>query len=76
MMWSLLKKRVGRGLLFGMTVVILVLAIGVIYQEQATAQDRLRYSPPGSMIEVNGRAMHIHCIGEGSPTCRLFRAQD
>ena len=27
--------------------------------------------PPGSLVELNGRRVHVHCAGEGSPTVIL-----
>jgi pimeloyl-ACP methyl ester carboxylesterase len=31
-------------------------------------RDDRRFPPPGSLVEVEGRRMHIHCQGHGSPT--------
>jgi len=54
---------------------ILALAvIGAIYQVVATQIDQRTYSPPGEMVNVNGRLMHINCMGEGGPTVILEAA--
>jgi len=33
--------------------------------------DRVSFKPPGKLIDVNGRKMHIYCIGNKSPTIIL-----
>jgi len=45
-----------------------LLAIGLVYQAQATTRDAEAYPPNGRMIDVGGYALHIQCEGEGSPT--------
>jgi pimeloyl-ACP methyl ester carboxylesterase len=47
---------------------ILTLAAGWGYQRIAETRDNERYPPPGTLHSVNGRLMHIHCRGTGSPT--------
>ncbi len=46
----------------------LLLASGAVYQAVGTARDRRRFPPPGRLVRVNNRLMHIHVIGEGTPT--------
>ena len=41
---------------------------GAIYQAIGTWRDRRRFPPPGSLVRVNERRMHIHPTGEGTPT--------
>jgi len=56
------------------TLVILVLAFastGAIYQVQASAADQQQYPPPGRLVDVGGYRLHLHCVGEGSPTIVL-----
>lgn len=63
-------------ILGGLAVLLILLGIiGAIYQSRATAADRARYSPPGELVIVNERQMHIHCQGEGSPTVILDAGQ-
>ena len=52
--------------LLGMLAVALV--AGVIYQAIETSRDRRRFPPPGCLVRVNERRMHIHVTGEGTPT--------
>lgn len=41
---------------------------GAIYQAIGTWRDRRRFPPPGRLVRVNGRRMHILVAGEGTPT--------
>ena len=49
-------------------IVALPLASGAVYQSLATWRDRRRSPPPGRLVRVNNRLMHIHVTGEGTPT--------
>jgi pimeloyl-ACP methyl ester carboxylesterase len=56
------------------TLVVLLVAIpllGIVYQRSAEASDRNAYPPPGQMVDVGGFSLHIHCMGNGSPTVIL-----
>ena len=41
---------------------------GAVYQTIGTRRDRRRFPPPGRLVRVNERRMHIHVTGEGTPT--------
>jgi len=41
---------------------------GAIYQAIGTWRDRRRFPPPGRLVRVNARRMHINVTGEGTPT--------
>jgi pimeloyl-ACP methyl ester carboxylesterase len=71
MKWAILRKRVWRGLVAVLVMLILLIGIGIVYQTGASAQDRETYAPQGRLIQVNGHEMHLYCIGEGSPTVIL-----
>ncbi len=45
-----------------------LVAAGAIYQAIGTWRDRRRFPPPGRLVRVNERRMHIHATGEGTPT--------
>jgi pimeloyl-ACP methyl ester carboxylesterase len=45
-----------------------LVAAGAIYQAIGTWRDRRRFPPPGRLVRVNERRMHIHVAGEGTPT--------
>jgi pimeloyl-ACP methyl ester carboxylesterase len=54
------------------TTFILILAIaGTVYQTAGAEADRKNHPAPGNLIDVDGFKMHIHCVGEGSPTVIL-----
>jgi hypothetical protein len=35
------------------------------------ASDARRYPPPGQLVDVSGHRLHLHCVGQGSPTVLL-----
>lgn len=41
---------------------------GFAYQALATAIDARRYPPLGRLVDVNGHRLHVHSLGEGTPT--------
>jgi pimeloyl-ACP methyl ester carboxylesterase len=73
------RSRKGKGclgcigqVLIGLVLLVVLLAlVGAIYQIVATRSDERRYPPPGELVDVGGYRLHIHCIGEGSPTVVL-----
>ncbi|MCB9665589.1 MAG: alpha/beta hydrolase [Alphaproteobacteria bacterium] len=34
-------------------------------------RDATRFPPPGRLVDVGGRRLHLHCVGEGTPTVIL-----
>jgi len=53
-------------------IAIMVLATtGMIYQTSGAEADRKNHPAPGDLIDVGGFKMHIHCMGQGSPTVIL-----
>lgn len=54
----------------GILVAILTAALGglLVNPTRAVGHLRERYPPPGELIDVDGRLMHLHCAGTGSPT--------
>ena len=55
---------------FGIGIIALVL-LGAIYQAVAVELDNRAYAPRGQLYTVNGRKMHLVCMGEGSPAVIL-----
>ena len=41
-------------------ILALLLTFGAMYQAVGTARDRRRFPPPGRLVRVNKRLMHIH----------------
>jgi pimeloyl-ACP methyl ester carboxylesterase len=61
-----------RAIMRGLAITLLALMLlALLYQWIGTAIDARRYPPPGQLVDVGGHAMHIHCMGEGSPTVVL-----
>lgn len=56
---------------WGVLLLLILTVIGVIFQLISTESDKQNYQPRGILVPVNGHMMHIHCIGEGSPTIIL-----
>ncbi|HEX6386624.1 MAG TPA: alpha/beta fold hydrolase [Anaerolineae bacterium] len=60
--------------LFGLVIAVLTLGgIGAIYQAIATAIDRRNYPPPGQLVDVGGRRLHVVVTGKdtGQPAVIL-----
>jgi len=57
-------KRLGLALL---VVLAAALLAGVLYEQSARRQVARNFPPPGKMIDVGGRRMHLDCRGTGSP---------
>ena len=55
-------------LMIPLGILALLLASGAVYQAVGTARDRRRFPPPGLLVRVNSRLMHIYVAGEGAPT--------
>lgn len=64
-------KKVLQGLLI---FIVVLTATGIVYQTAATEADKSNFPAPGNLIDVGGFKMHIHCMGEGSPTVILEAA--
>ncbi len=57
---------------FGLVAAILfVPTCGLLYQATGTALDARHHAPPGKLIDVGGRRLHLHCTGTGSPVVVL-----
>jgi len=51
--------------------VVVGLAAGAAYQAIAGDVDETRYPPPGILVDIGGRRLHLYCIGNGSPVVVL-----
>ena len=51
--------------------VVVGLALGAVYQAIAGNVDETQYQPPGRLVDIGGRHLHLYCIGHGSPTVIL-----
>src|SRR3954465_5165012 len=58
--------------LLAVLVLLIVLGLaGFLYENISEARDRRFNRMPGKLVVVDGRKMHIHCTGDGSPTVVL-----
>lgn len=44
------------------------------YQEAAAALDRRRFPPPGRLVDIGGRRLHLREAGDGSPAVVIVPA--
>lgn len=64
--------RVSGRIFLGLIALIVVALIGgSIYQLIVGNVPDGRYAPTGRLIDIGGRALHIHCTGQGIPTVLL-----
>src|SRR4051794_15303531 len=54
-----------------MGLVVIALSAGAIYQSIVGNVDETRYKPPGRLVDIGGRRLHLYCIGSGSPAVIL-----
>jgi hypothetical protein len=50
-------------------VVLAIVVLGAIYQQLAEMNDRA--SIPGDMVSLDGKEIHVLCVGTGEPTVML-----
>jgi pimeloyl-ACP methyl ester carboxylesterase len=62
------------GLEVGGLVVLGLALAGVAYQSVGLARDRRRFPPPGRLVDVGGRRLHVVHRGDGAPTVVLEAA--
>jgi pimeloyl-ACP methyl ester carboxylesterase len=58
-------KRIGLGLL---TLLVLIVAGGAVFEQWARYRAPFDFPPPGKMVDIGGRRIQIDCRGSGSPT--------
>lgn len=63
--------------LLGILALLLVVLgiIGALYENRSQRLVAQSFPPPGELYQVNGRTMHMHCMGEGAPTVILDAGQ-
>lgn len=48
-------------------VIVLALVVGLVYEAMARRQVARDYPPPGQLVDVGARRIHLDCRGQGSP---------
>lgn len=66
--WRRFRRWVKRILLGLLALLVLLVAVGAIYEALGRKNAAAHYPPPGKLVDVGGRKMHIDCRGTGSPT--------
>ncbi len=56
-----------RSLLSVLAVLVALPAAGALYQTLSARRDARRFSPPGTLVDVGGRRLHVVCSGDGEP---------
>lgn len=51
--------------------VVVAAAAGATYQAATGNPDPARYPPPGQLVDIGGRKLHLYCTGQGSPAVIL-----
>lgn len=62
---------IARGLMTILALLLLAVLAGATYENVMASEDATRYPPPGRLVDVGGHRLHLHCMGEGSPTVIL-----
>lgn len=62
-------RRWGKRMLLGLLLLLILLVVaGAIYEALGRKNAAANYPPPGKLVDIGGRKMHIDCRGTGSPT--------
>lgn len=64
-------RKVRRGLVLSLFAPLVLAAAGAVFEVAAEFHDAYRYPPPGTLFDVGGYRLHLHCVGEGGPTVIL-----
>lgn len=69
--WRRVLRWLKRILLGLLALAMIIVIIGTIYEALGRRNAQTNYPPPGKLVDVGGRKMHIDCRGTGSPTVIL-----
>ena len=62
--WTWLK-RIGFGIL---ALLLLLVLLGAVYEMLARRDAEKRFPPPGKLVDIGGRRIHLDCRGTGAPS--------
>jgi pimeloyl-ACP methyl ester carboxylesterase len=60
-------RGVRRLVLAFLVVTAVLLAAGAFYQWLSVRAEASRYPPPGALVDIGGRRLHLVCVGESAP---------
>lgn len=66
-----LLRHLGLAILGLIACMLVIAALGGMYQTIATAKERARFSAPGKLVDIGGYQLHLRCAGEGRPAVIL-----
>ena len=61
----------GRGVAVVFVLFAILILAGFFWQQHAERIDNERYSPQGTLYDIEGRTLHMYCEGDGEPTVIL-----
>ena len=64
-------KLIKRGVRASLVAVLAVLMLGIAVEHWARWRVAKAFPPPGQLVQVNGRQLHLNCTGVGTPTVIL-----
>ena len=62
-----LRSKVRRALLISSGVLLALPLSGALYQTLTVRREAARFPPPGQLVDIGGRRLHLICIGQGEP---------
>ena len=68
---TLIQKSIAQKSLVRSPIICGLLLLSFLAIPRVAWSDEVSFEPPGKLIEVNGRNMHINCVGNKSPTIIL-----
>jgi pimeloyl-ACP methyl ester carboxylesterase len=71
--WTRWIKRIALGFLF---LLLVAIAVGATYERLARQRVAKEFPPPGKMIDIGGRRIHLDCRGTGTPIVVLESGAD
>ena len=67
-MFRLSWHRTRRVFLIATGVLLVLAAAGALYQSVSVRREAGRFPPPGRLVDIGGRRLHLLCIGDGPST--------
>lgn len=69
--WARVRRWTARTLLGLLALLLLLIIAGALYEAWERHKAARLYPPPGKLVDIGGRRIHIDCRGTGSPTVIL-----
>jgi pimeloyl-ACP methyl ester carboxylesterase len=69
-------RRLRSASVWTLSVVLLTILLGAIYEHVARDRVAKEFPPPGKLIDIGGRRIHLNCRGKGTPVVILESGAD